>query len=154
MSVEFNSIKGYFYKNNDLLNYNFVITEINNNTISIESQNNVQVLINFTPEHYIDYEFEIIEANDDYLSLINNGNNYQINFVQNTSELNTSECLEMYDYNREYENIKEEDMDCECNIDDDDDALFCLSDSNSENCENNECDYDSEGYYFRPTNRI
>jgi len=131
----YNYLKGYFYKDK-YGSYNFVVVEYDNRKLDINERNNLRVSIDFIPEEFIEYEFDIVEATSSYLHLRNFGNNYYLVINQETPlESKTDTEQTQFDYNygeildtQEFES---------------DNDFYCYSDDEADG-------YDSEGYYFRP----
>lgn len=127
------NIKAYFYKDQD---YYFVITSYDNNKLMPDERICLRVIINFIPEDFIEYEFEVIEATSSYFHLRNLLNDYYIIFVQDTnyeSDIFSNRIVEINQENNIMEVVE--------TTNESDDDLYYSDDSAD--------GYDSEGYYFR-----
>jgi hypothetical protein len=128
-----NYIKGHFYKQQSKT-YIFVIIEYDNYNPS--PYKCLQVLIDFIPEEYIEYEFEVVNATSSFLHLKYFGYDYYIDIIQLEQKNNEKNNNQIKVYTNEIKNINNSlsnlDNELDYNIDDELDG------------------YDSEGYFFRP----
>ncbi len=143
-----NYLRGYFFKDSTCT-YNFQITQYNNESVKPDENSSLTVSIDFVPDEFVEYEFNVIEATSSYLHLANGSNMYFIGIVdkKNTSTntepdtcsqferdlyVNNSNITDVIDYDSTQQDQE---------LDEPDDYYYWS--------ENEEDGYDSEDYYFR-----
>ncbi len=155
-----NSIRVYFYSNqgHSYKTYNMVIVRYDDNWIDVTDRKSFSVLINFVPEDFVEYEFDVIEATSSYLHLKMFSNDYTVNFVSESSEPNFDENVLDYEPALEYQNMQTSNT-IETNIIDSQETNYSNNQTNQMELYDDEYNdtydydsedgYDSEGYYFR-----
>ncbi len=158
-----NSIRAYFYTNQDhpYKTYNMVIVRYDDNWIDVTDRKSFSVLINFVPEDFVEYDFDVVEATSSYLHLKMFSNDYTVNFVSESSEANYGENVLDYESALEHQNMQTSNT-SETNIIDSQETNYSNNQTNQmdfydeEYNSYNDVDgyesadgYDSEGYYFR-----
>ncbi len=145
-----NYLRGYFFKDSTYT-YNFQITQYNNESVKPDGNSSLTVSIDFVPDEFVEYEFDVIEATSSYLHLANGSNRYFIGIVDktNTSTNTNTEpdnChqfeRDLYVSNSNITDVIEHDPTQQNQELDEPDNYYYWS-------ENSEDGYDSEGYYFR-----
>jgi|LauGreDrversion4_2_1035121.scaffolds.fasta_scaffold32190_2 hypothetical protein len=154
-----NSIRAYFYTNQgySYKTYNMVIVCYDDNWINVTNRKSFQVLINFVPEDFVEYDFDVIEATSSYLHLKMFSNDYTVNFITESSEVNNGENVFDYEPAPEHLNMQTKNTN-ETNIIDSQETKILNSDNQMDFHDeeynytygyDSADDYDSEGYYFR-----
>lgn len=151
-------IRVYFYKDHKEQTYNMVIVGYDNNRIEVSERKSFQVLIDFIPEDFIEYEFDVVEATSTYLHVTQLGNKFMINFTTESKEENYEENV--FEYEPECCLVEHHEVKSEANIiwekgpttNESDNEINCYDYSDgydSADCYDSADGYDSEGYYFR-----
>ena len=141
-----NYIRVYFYKDQEQ-SYNMVIVSYDNNRVNVTERKSFQVLINFVPEDFVEYEFDVVEATSSYLRLTHFSNEYVINFMKESTERNYGENV--LEYEPEYKNNETQYQESniiweQCPTNESENEMYEYPDDYD-----SEDGYDSEGYYFR-----
>lgn len=147
-----NYIRAYFYKDQDEHTDNMVIVSYDNNRIPVANRKSFQVLIDFVPEDFVEYDFDVIEATSSYLHLNQLSNKYIINFITESTKSSYFDNVYSYEPESELINQDENAHQIETNIvwestqnpTESDNEMYEYSDGYD-----SADGYDSEGYYFR-----
>jgi len=150
------NIRAYFYTDHNEQTDNMVIVSSDNKRIRVGERKSFQVLIDFMPEDYVEYEFGVIEATSTYLRLTQLTNEYLITIITESTELNHIENV--INYEPEYEPDEEiPDESQEQNIIwetaqpkyESDNEIYEYNQLDGYASTDSEEGYDSEGFYFR-----
>jgi len=118
-------IRGFFYTKDS--NYYFVITEYDSNKLLPDKRIHINITINFVPENYLEYDFEVIQITSSYFHLRNFLYDFIFNYDQNMiqSSILFTQPNNQINVNNPYESDNETDY-SDCSAD----------------------GYDSEGFFF------
>ena len=151
------NIQGYFYRASNFPNYIFEVVKLTDK-LEHYTSNILEVQIDFVPEDYVIYVFDVIEATSTFLYVKNYDKTYQINIVKELEqekfranipelEMETNEPVLSNRYLSIINNYLDNSFQIESPKDDNwesEEDGFYDSDGYGE-----ADGYDSEGYYFR-----